>query len=445
MNKFLTLSALPLVLTMIRPAHAHFLWAQIDKSSNLQLSLAEEQNEEGVASDKIQTSTAWNESGTSLKLEATKTTLKAPLDAKSVIAGAHIDYGVLDKSEAGRGIFLLEYHAKAARELAEAGHNARLKFELFARQDGENVLVTLKSGGKAVPDSTMQLYAPSSEEVEIKTDANGQARFKPTKPGLYGLRASSEEKRNGELAGKKYGLVRHYTTITFPVGSGLAKEVVAPVKIERDQAAWDLLKGAHDARQVVPESFNGFSADLILDVDGEKYNGKVVYNRKAKTEITFADLSADDKSWVEEKLMNLIGHRRGGDFASGDGRNPITFAKLSSNNFGTAVELNDRLKSQYRVKGNKVTEVTRTMGGTKFTISVVDSQETEPGKYLTKNFIVTYRDAETGAIKEIENYYDSYDKIDGVWLPTARTVLEINDEVTPAKRTISLKNIKKLD
>src|SRR5581483_7013956 len=68
--------------------------------------------------------------------------------------------------------------------------------------------------GKPLADAEVTLYVPGTDKpVEKKTDDKGQFTLdKPTKSGVYGLRARHVEKKEGELDGKKYKEVRHYAT-----------------------------------------------------------------------------------------------------------------------------------------------------------------------------------------------------------------------------------------
>ena len=209
---------------------------------------------------------------------------------------------------------------------------------------------------------------------------------------------------------------------------------------QRDQAAWELLRAASQARQTMPDGFKGFSADLVLGVDGENFTGKIEFLREGESKIEFGALPETQKSWFNDRLLNLIGHRRGGDWEKGDGRFPITFSAEKPNHYGVAVELNDRLQSRYRIKDGKVSEVTRTAGGTTFTISVLQTQEADAGKYLSNHFVVTYRDAQTLKPTMFEGYRDAYTRFEGVWLPKSRVVVEIGDAISPTTRTIQLLN-----
>jgi hypothetical protein len=218
--------------------------------------------------------------------------------------------------------------------------------------------------------------------------------------------------------------------------------VAAPAKMGNENAdpqAYALLKAAHDARQVVPAGFAGYTAKVLFMDGDKKYTGTVTYERNATKDpirLEMAGLDEEAKAWIEDMVGNQIGHRRGGDFAKGDGRNPLSLGG-NVNSFGTLIKLNDRLKSEYRVRDNKVTEVTREMGDTRFTISVIGTQEGDAGKYMSTHFTVVYRNSKTGAINQVDGFRDSYTRWKKVWLPKARSVMTFGDKETPRLRSIN--------
>ncbi len=433
-----------------RFAHAHFLWAKVDAKSGptFQLALAEASSEmdKGVAVDKIKSASAWDEKGGKLALTPAGTMLSGALSPESQIAGATQHYGVLDKTKAGRGVYLLEYHAKAAQDVAKAGRNARLPLEFFARRDGGDILVTLKHNGKPVPFGAVTLHTPEQTDdkgTALTTDAQGQLRFKAEAAGLYGLRAGVAETTAGTFEGKDYKLIRRYTTLSFPVNSGgkvVAPALAAPAKMGNENAdpkAYALLEAAHNARQVAPTDFAGYTAKISFRDGDKKCSGTVTYDRsntKDPIQLNVAGLDEEAKAWLEDTVGNQIGHRRGGSFAQGDGRNPLTLG--DTNSFGTLIKLNDRLKSEYRVRDNKVTEVTREMGDSRFTISVIETQDGDPGKYMSTHFTVVYRNKTTGAITQVDGFHDAYTEWNKVWLPEERMVMTFGDKETPRLRTI---------
>lgn len=435
------------------PAHAHFLWAQTDTNSQ-QLRLYFGEGGEGVSTDVkadiLAKARAWKPTGEALPTQLSGGAFCASLDNQTPVYGAHQSWGVLDRSESGRGVFRLEYFAKAATTLDKAGFSAKLPFEFFARSQGNEALVTLKRGAQLVANSEVTIVTPDNEKgTKVLTNAQGQLRFPVSTAGLYALRAVVIDKAPGKLDGKAYPQTRTWTTLTFHTGQAAKLKQVAAVTTEpamgnpaADPRAYSLLKAAHDNRQVVPASFVGFEADLVY-TDGDKTEvGSIVYRRAGETKIQLDGLSKDDNAWLEDKVMNIIGHRRGGDFAAGDGRNPLSWVEGDNNDFGQLIRLNDRMKSEYRVKDNQVTEVTRTAGNTKFTITVLDTLNADAGKYLANHFMVSYRDATTNALQMVEGYRDTYSQIDGAWLPTSRVVYELNDKVTPRVRTFRFRDIK---
>ena len=452
---FFLLFAAPLAIPT--RAHAHFLWAQTDEAKgtvNLYFGEGGEGVISGVKPEAIQKAALWKPSGEKLKPQLIGGAYRAALDGKTLVYGAHQSWGVLDRSQEGRSVFRLEYFAKAATTLDKAELSAKLPVELFAHRDGKEVVVTLKHDAKLVPNAPVTVLAPlETKTTEVQTDAQGQARFPLAKSGVYSLRTFVADAVPGELDGLKYPQTRTWTTLTFhvngdgatPVLAGLAN-VAAPIPAtpamgnpNANPRAYALLEAAHDNRQVMPNAFAGFQADLIYQDGDTLKQGKIVCRRAGETRITVAGLSEDDNDWLEEKVMNLIGHRRGGTFAQGDGKNPLTLG--DNNSFGQLIKLNDRMQSEYRVRDGKVTEVTRTAGGLKFTITVMTTMQANAGKYLADHFSVAYRDEKTGALKMVEGYRDSYAQIDGVWLPTSRTVMEIGDSTSPRMRSIDLRNI----
>lgn len=449
--------ALSAVLLGACPSYAHFLWAEIDAKPqpSLHLTLAEAAGEmtTGVSLDRLKAARAWDGAGKVLATAPDGATLAAPVATD--FAAAQQTWGVLDKSEGGRGVFLLQYYAKAARSVEAAAQDARLPLELFLRRDQSTLVATLKHNGKPVPLASVKLHEPDADKPrDLTTDAAGVLRFPAAKPGLYGLRAAVAETKKGAHEGKPYDLIRHYSTLTFTVAATPATTTLQPVALETgqtagnakaDPAAYALLEGAHNSRQVMPADFPGFDAQVTFKNGPQSATGTLRYRRGEKTVLEIADLSADDKAWFEDQILSIIGHRRGGDFAKGDGRHPLSFGNAPENYYGKLIELNDAMGSSYRVRDNKVTEVTRTAGDSRFTISVLETMEANPGKYLSNHFVVSYRDKNTGALQKVEGFRDSYAQIGGVWLPASRLVVTFGSETSPHACRIGFKDIKLLE
>lgn len=190
-----------------------------------------------------------------------------------------------------------------------------------------------------------------------------------------------------------------------------------------DPAAWNLLKSTRETSQNFPANFAGVTADIVLNDNGKVTKGSLSYDAGKPGELKIEGLDEETKGWLNDQAMSVIAHRRGGDFAKGDGRHPITFGDNDNSPAGLRVALNDSMKSSYRVRNQQVVEVDRTMGDSHFTITVLETTPVAGGKFLPRHFTVTYFDAKTGALKRSEAFTDEYKQIDGVWFPASRRVV----------------------
>lgn len=222
------------------------------------------------------------------------------------------------------------------------------------------------------------------------------------------------------------------------VTAGAAKD--APTKA--DPAAFDLLKSAHDRRSNLPRDFSGFTAEVTLNDNGVETTGTVAYlSGKVEMQVAKADKEAQD--WLRSALLSAVAHRLAGDFSKGDGSHPITFTPDDHSPLGRQVTLNDAMKSSYRVRDNQITEVTRTAGNARFTITMLENVTVDRDQYLPKHFVVTYFNAQTGALEHTEYFTDTHKQIGGAWMPTARrVVMAANGALTT--RSYELKNIQLL-
>jgi len=192
---------------------------------------------------------------------------------------------------------------------------------------------------------------------------------------------------------------------------------------QADPAAWNLLKSARATSQNFPSNFSSVTADIILNDDGKLAKGVFTYESGKGVELKVEGLDEDTKVWLNDQVRSIITHRRGGDFAKGDGRHPITFGADDNSPAGRRVNLNDSMNSSYRIRDNKVVEVDRTIGAEHFIITMLETIRTPDGKSLPRHFIVTYFDVKSGAIKRSEAFTDEYKLIDGVWFPASRKLV----------------------
>ena len=113
----------------------------------------------------------------------------------------------------------------------------------------------------------------------------------------------------------------------------------------------------------------------------------------------------DDPDWVVRELRSIVGHRQVSEYETGDGAHEKRLA-ATGHVLGEPVELGDSLESSYRVAGDEISTVTRTMGGRRFTIVVHERFVVPDGRAVPTSFTVFFWDAETGALTATEAYRD---------------------------------------
>ena len=207
-----------------------------------------------------------------------------------------------------------------------------------------------------------------------------------------------------------------------------------------DPAAFDLLQAASNRRCTLPKDFPGFTADVTLNDNGAETTGTVAFTPGKDLEIQIAGVDAKAVAWLRSSLASALSHRMGGDFSKGDGANVITFVSHDHNPLGRQLSLNDEMKSLYRVRDNQIMEVTRTMGSQRFTITMLENVVVDSDKYLPKHFVVTYFNAQTGALDRAEYFTDTHVRVDKAWLPATRRVITASAGGTTA-RSYELKNV----
>jgi|GEM_PF-2508664 len=427
MKKTLILLGLALAAT----SHAHFLWASFDGAhpKQLRIELAELPGEESIADvagkgAKVQ---GWLPRRRPLSLSRHDGLVTAEAED---VAGASLDYGILDRSADNRGVFLLRYYAKGATNLKGAGVKLGLKTEIVAMPKDGKLVLTILLDDKAAPGAELSIAVGDAKPVEAKADEKGQWSV-DWKPGqALAARAMVAQKEEGEWDGKRYSLIRNYAT--------LALGVQGP-KSKNDPAAWDFLKQASEARASFPTTLLGFSADFSADVEGRTVSGHVIYDRGRDLSIDIKGGTDKDQDWVKGQIRSQILHRSGVPFDKGDGAYAITFTG-SENGLGKEVAVADSMQSRYRIRGNEILEVDRQIGGERLVVCILDTLHTSGGHNLTTQMTVYHFTLE-GSLKATEAITDTFDQRGGIAYPGVRRMLLTTPQGI-ATRTLTFSNLK---
>jgi hypothetical protein len=183
-----------------------------------------------------------------------------------------------------------------------------------------------------------------------------------------------------------------------------------------------LVRAAHARAYRYPQDFTGFRATLGWRVDDRTGEGTAVARPGPEIELE-VDAPDDDRAWLERELRSIIGHRQASTYDRGDGRHEKRVSDDAGHTLGTLVEIDDEYASSYRIAGEQIATVTRTLGERRFTIVVHDRAPMPDGTGLPTSFTVFYWDVESGALTSTEAYRDAAVEVDGVFVPASRTVV----------------------
>ena len=205
------------------------------------------------------------------------------------------------------------------------------------------------------------------------------------------------------------------------------RDDASTIAVANDPAAHAALREAHEAGYKFPQGFAGFTASLTFVQDGEAVSGRVTV--RAPRDIQF-DIEADDTAigWLKQEIGSMAGHRWPASYEAGDGRWTLTLEDDAGHPLGQTVNVHeDPFDSSYRLRDGHISQVNRQMGGTRFTITILDHQTAADGRSLPSDFTVAYWDIAGGRLTRADAYTDRYATVAGTSLPVGRRVVTSTD------------------
>lgn len=416
MNRTLRIPFVLLAAVAVSAAQAHFMWATLSpnpRAPSVRFQFAEVPDESVVKefSGKGPGVRAILADAKPLTLKPLGDTLVGEVPAATTVAGANLDYGVI----AREGEFMLVYHAKAAATPEASQASLGLPLEMFAQvgPDGTLWVRVLRDGKPAVGAEVVADLPGVTEEFKGKADAEGRLALpKALGLGATALRAGVTESAAGTFEGKAYKSLHRYTTLTLAnLGAAAPKA---------DPAAYAMLEKASNMRASMPNDVASISGTLVVRTpEGKTLRSPFDYSAGSPLAVEADGWPRAETIAAAELVTSMLEHRGGGDFARGDGRNPMTFGEDTPQ--GRRIFLHDRMNSSYLVKGDEITEVDRVMGTTRLVLTIHENLRTPSGKTLPQRFDGKLYDLK-GTLLKTYSWYDEFQNVEGVWLPKLRRV-----------------------
>jgi len=206
-----------------------------------------------------------------------------------------------------------------------------------------------------------------------------------------------------------------------------------------DPKARALLRQAFEKTARWQSDFNGFTADLTVNVNGKETKGPVMVKGPREVSVQLDD--ADVQKWAQEQIGMIAVHRGPRSFEQSDGQYALTMEE-DGHPFGTKLIIHGS-NSFYRIKDNRITQINRKMAHHgmppfAFTINVEESSVTQDQKNLTTKYTVYYYSPESGKLNNVESFTDTHVRVGSSDLPATRRIISYeNGQVIVKSLTFS--------
>jgi hypothetical protein len=182
-----------------------------------------------------------------------------------------------------------------------------------------------------------------------------------------------------------------------------------------------LTREAHEAAYRFPPGFAGFRCRLAVRGEDVEAEGRVTLRSGAQPEVEI-DLPEAEARRLAHELGSLAAHRFHRSYEDADGRHPKVVHGADGNPHGRLVVIEDEMDSSYRIGDGRINEISRTHGGSRFTIVVQQRSDAGDGRAVSSAFTVCHWDAESGALLRADAYSDVHVELEGILLPARRRV-----------------------
>lgn len=396
-------------------ASAHFVWIHVLESGRVEVLFGD-----GVYQDTdanlvryVEGLEAWLPSGDPVAFEEHPWGLAGALPDGGRVVVAYRDMDLFSRPGSGAAV-KLDYYAKGARTVADAGSTIGTKAELTARADGDEwVLLALFDGRPAV-GAEVTLPAGFGTEV-VATDAYGEVRIRRPDPGVFSAKVQLVVDRPGELDGEAYGAEHHWATLVVADAretEGRPGDVDAFLRLEDAQ------------RRTARLSANliGLAGTLTVNVDGRGWRGEFECVDGRLAEFALEGAPQTWQPFVRAQVVDMVTSR----LARAESAGPVRIAARDGHPLGRAVLVEDPARTEYRLLENRIRSVTRHLSGGSLHTRFLAYEETDDGHVLPSHFARQHFD-EAGALVASETTTDTFRLADGVWLPSRRTVVRASD------------------
>lgn len=205
--------------------------------------------------------------------------------------------------------------------------------------------------------------------------------------------------------------------------------------------ARDLFRAAYENRYTWDSNFPGYVADVELRQADEVHTGKIRINSDLSVEIIDIEDDTVQES-LYTQMRDVVTHRKHTPFEQAHGSNTFSLGKLDQSGAQEIIVEGDAMGSNYCVRDQQISLVSRVMGRMAFVIHHKKSLETGSG-YISSNYSAVFRNPKTNEIIRQMEFEDTYEPVGNYYVMT-RQVIRTHEQGETMLTDIQFSNVKLL-
>jgi len=206
-------------------------------------------------------------------------------------------------------------------------------------------------------------------------------------------------------------------------------------------SARDLFQAAYENRYTWDAGFPGYTADVELKQGEEVYTGKIQINQDFSVAV-----SGIEKEEVQESLYtqmrDVVTHRKRNAFEKAHGANTFNLGETDTTGAVEILVQGDAMGSNYKVRNNQISLVSRVMGRMAFVIHHKASLDTGSG-YISSNYTAVFRNPQTNQVIRQMEFEDTYEQFGDYYVMTHQ-VIHSHEQGQNTTTEIKFSNVKLL-
>jgi len=205
--------------------------------------------------------------------------------------------------------------------------------------------------------------------------------------------------------------------------------------------ARDLFRAAYENRYTWDSDFPGYVANVELKQASEVYTGKIQINPDLSVEIMEIEDDTVQES-LYTQMRDVVTHRKHIPFDKAHGSSKFSLGKVDPSGSQEIIVEGDAMGSNYCVRDQQISLVSRVMGRMAFIIHHKKSLATRSG-YISSHYSAVFRNPKTNDIIRQMEFEDTYEPVGNYYLMT-RQVIRTHEQGETTLMDIQFSNVKLL-